>query len=160
MAENPKIEMIASFYTYYGDSGDNRKHNVKVAVDKIDGVTLAPEDEFSFNDVVGARTEDNGFKTAYIIKDGEFVEGIGGGMMSALNLFTMVVQDDKGNTYSFKPSLMNTTANARVNLRPYGFTLHSVVSTASAGTVNITFSSPVSTNEKIYILVQPCNHNH
>lgn len=86
------------------------------------------------------------------------VQGIGGGMMSALNLFTMVVQDDKGNTYSFKPSLMN--ANARVNLRPYGFTLHSVVSTASAGTVNITFSSPVSTNEKIYILVQPCNHNH
>lgn len=80
MAENPKIEMIASFYTYYGDSGDNRKHNVKVAVDKIDGVTLAPEDEFSFNDVVGARTEDNGFKTAYIIKDGEFVEGIGGGV--------------------------------------------------------------------------------
>ena len=88
------------------------------------------------------------------------VQGIGGGMMSALNLFTMVVQDDKGNTYSFKPSLMNTTANARVNLRPYGFTLHSVVSTASAGMVNITFSSPVSTNEKIYILVQPCNHNH
>ena len=83
------------------------------------------------------------------------VQGIGGGMMSALNLFTMVVQDDKGKTYSFKPSLMNTTANARVNLRPYGFTLHSVVSTASAGTVNITFSSPVSTNEKIYLLVQP-----
>lgn len=88
------------------------------------------------------------------------VQGIGGGMMPALNLFTMVVQDELGNTYSFKPGLMNTTANARVNLRPYGFTLHSVVSTASAGMVNITFSSPVSTNEKIYILVQPCNHNH
>ena len=88
------------------------------------------------------------------------VQGIGGGMMPKINLFTMVVQDELGNTYSFKPGLMNTTANARVNLRPYGFTLHSVVSTASAGMVNITFSSPVSTNEKIYILVQPCNHNH
>lgn len=80
MAESPKVEMIASFYTYYGDSGDNRKHNVKVAVEKIDGFTLAPEEEFSFNDVVGSRTEENGFKTAYIIKDGEFVEGIGGGV--------------------------------------------------------------------------------
>lgn len=88
------------------------------------------------------------------------VEGIGGGMMPALNLFTMVVQDELGNTYSFKPGLMNTTANARVNLRPYGFTLHSIGTTNSAGMVNITFSSPVSTNEKIYILVQPCNHNH
>lgn len=88
------------------------------------------------------------------------VQGIGGGMMPKINLFTMVVQDDKGKTYSFKPGLMNTTANARVNLRPHGFTLHSIGATKSAGTVNITFSSPVSTNEKIYILVQPCNHNH
>ena len=88
------------------------------------------------------------------------VQGIGGGMMPALNLFTMVVQDELENTYSFKPGLMNTTANARVNLRPYGFTLHGIGTTNSAGTVNITFSSPVSTNEKIYILVQPCNHNH
>ena len=94
------------------------------------------------------------------------VEGIGtdssgkAHIMPAINIFTMGVQDELGNTYSFKPGLMNTTANARVNLRPYGFTLHSIGATASAGTVNITFSSPVSTNEKIYILVQPCNHNH
>ena len=87
------------------------------------------------------------------------VQGIGG-MMPALNLFTMVAQDDKGNTYSFEPILLPTDASNRVNLRPYGFTLHSIGATKSAGTVNITFSSPVSTNEKIYILVQPCNHNH
>ena len=80
MAENPKVELIASFYTFYGESSANRKHNVKVAVDKINGTTLAPEEEFSFNDIVGKRTEENGFKTAYIIQDGEFVEGIGGGV--------------------------------------------------------------------------------
>jgi len=80
MAENPKVELIASFYTFYGESSANRKHNVKVAVDKINGTTLAPEEEFSFNDIVGKRSEENGFKTAYIIQDGEFVEGIGGGV--------------------------------------------------------------------------------
>ena len=84
------------------------------------------------------------------------VNGIGG-MMSALDLFTMVAKDDRGNTYSFKPILLLTNARNRVNLRPYGFTLHSVVSTNSAGTVNITFSSPVNDNEKIYLLVQPKN---
>ena len=80
MGEEPKVELIASFYTYYGESSENRKHNVKLASEKIDGTILAPEEEFSFNDIVGKRTEEQGFKTAYIIKDGEFVEGVGGGV--------------------------------------------------------------------------------
>lgn len=73
-------KLIARFSTYYGDSKPNRKDNVALACRKIDGMVLYPEDEFSFNDIVGARTVENGFKSAYIIKDGEFVEGIGGGV--------------------------------------------------------------------------------
>lgn len=88
------------------------------------------------------------------------VQGIGGGMMPALDLFTMVAKDDRGNTYSFKPILLPTKSSSRVDLRPYGFTLHGIGATDSAGTVNISFSSPVSENEKVYILVQPCNHDH
>lgn len=73
-------KLIARFSTYYGDSKPNRKDNVALACRKINGTVLYPEDEFSFNDIVGARTVENGFKSAYIIKDGEFVEGIGGGV--------------------------------------------------------------------------------
>ena len=73
-------KLIARLSTYYGDSKPNRKDNVALACRKIDGTVLYPEDEFSFNDIVGARTVENGFKSAYIIKDGEFVEGIGGGV--------------------------------------------------------------------------------
>lgn len=72
--------MIACFSTYYGDSKQNRKDNVALACRKIDGTVLYPEDEFSFNDTVGARTMKNGFKSAYIIQNGEFVEGVGGGV--------------------------------------------------------------------------------
>ena len=72
--------MIACFSTYYGDSKQNRKDNVALACRKIDGTVLYPEDEFSFNDTVGARTTKNGFKSAYIIQNGEFVEGVGGGV--------------------------------------------------------------------------------
>ncbi|MEG1663268.1 MAG: VanW family protein [Clostridia bacterium] len=79
-AEEPKIELIAKFSTYYGDSKQNRKDNIALACRKIDGTVLNPEDEFSFNGAVGRRTEANGFKTAYIIRDGEFVEGTGGGV--------------------------------------------------------------------------------
>lgn len=78
--EVPKVECISSFYTFYGDSGDNRKHNVALAVSKIDGVVVHPEEEFSFNDVVGPRREERGFKTAYVIVDGQFTLGVGGGV--------------------------------------------------------------------------------
>jgi len=80
MAKSDEYKLIARFSTYYGDSKPNRKDNVALACRKIDGTVLYPEDEFSFNDIVGARTVENGFKSAYIIKDGEFVEGIGGGV--------------------------------------------------------------------------------
>lgn len=75
-----QYRMIACFSTYYGDSSQNRKHNVALACRKIDGTVLYPEDEFSFNDVVGTRTIESGFKSAYIIQNGEFVEGVGGGV--------------------------------------------------------------------------------
>ncbi len=79
-AEIPKTTLLARFCTYYGDSSPSRKSNVELAARKINGVKLYPEEEFSFNAQVGARTEANGFKPAYIIQDGEFVEGVGGGV--------------------------------------------------------------------------------
>lgn len=78
--EEQALPLIARFSTYYGDSKQNRKDNIALASRKIDGVVLYPEDEFSFNDMVGKRTAENGFKAAYVIKDGDFVEGIGGGV--------------------------------------------------------------------------------
>ena len=79
-AETPNVKLLARFCTYYGDSAENRKSNIELACRKINGLTLYPEDEFSFNSQVGARTVANGFKTAYIIQDGDFVEGVGGGV--------------------------------------------------------------------------------
>ncbi len=79
-AEDPKVKLLARFCTYYGDSSENRKANVELACRKINGLTLYPEEEFSFNGQVGERTVKNGFKTAYIISDGDFVEGVGGGV--------------------------------------------------------------------------------
>ena len=79
-ASGYEVKLIAHFTTYYGESSEGRKSNVALAARRIDGTVLYPEDEFSFNDSVGRRTEANGFKSAYIIVDGEFKEGIGGGV--------------------------------------------------------------------------------
>ena len=78
--ETETYRLIAHFSTYYGDSKQNRKDNIALAARKIDGLVLYPEDELSFNDLVGRRTVENGFKTAYVIQNGDFVEGVGGGV--------------------------------------------------------------------------------
>lgn len=87
------------------------------------------------------------------------VEGINGNM-KAIDIFNVQSQDELGRTQDVRPGLMKTDANSRVDLRPYGFTLHSIGYTKSAGEIQLTFSSPVEDKEKVYILVQPCNHNH
>lgn len=79
-AEQPEIGLIAKFSTYYGDSSENRKHNVALAAKAIDGAVILPEEEFSFNDAVGARTEERGYRSAFVIMEGQYVEGVGGGV--------------------------------------------------------------------------------
>lgn len=88
------------------------------------------------------------------------VPGIGKNMI-AIPLLTWSITDATGAPrLPLKPIFLPHDESHRVDLRPYGFTLHFVGNTDSAGTVNVTFSSPGSENEKVYILVQPCNHNH
>lgn len=71
---------IASCTTSLATSSENRIHNVKLATEMLDGYTLAPGAIFSFNEVVGKRTEKRGFRTANVILEGKFVEGVGGGV--------------------------------------------------------------------------------
>lgn len=69
-----------SFTTYYGTSTENRKHNIKLASSKINGIILNDGEEFSFNKIVGVRNEENGFLPAKIIYNGDYTEGVGGGV--------------------------------------------------------------------------------
>ena len=78
---NPKdITLRAQFYTTYEKSSEERKSNILLAAKSIDNYLIDVGGEFSFNRVVGARTEKRGYKTAKIIVDGEFVDGVGGGV--------------------------------------------------------------------------------
>ncbi len=64
-------------------STDNRNENIRVAFSKIAGTVLQPGDTFSFNDIVGQRTEKNGFLPAIEYAYGEVSDGIGGGVCQA-----------------------------------------------------------------------------
>ena len=73
----------AGFSTSYANSSSDRKNNIELAMQKINGRVLQSGEEFSFNKAVGARTEANGFKSAKIIVGGEYVPGVGGGVCQA-----------------------------------------------------------------------------
>ena len=58
----------------------NRNTNVRLAAEAINGTVLQPGEEFSFNGVVGQRTEAKGYKGAAAYNNGEVVQEIGGGV--------------------------------------------------------------------------------
>lgn len=68
------------FTTSFASSGQNRRHNVKRAADSLNGTTVQPGEQFSFNQTVGERTPENGYKTAKVILDGLYTDGVGGGV--------------------------------------------------------------------------------
>lgn len=75
-----RTQKIAAFSTHYDAKNLPRSHNIELAAARISGSVLEPGGEFSFNKVVGKRTEANGFSEANVILDGEFVPGVGGGV--------------------------------------------------------------------------------
>ncbi len=71
--------VLGSFSTKFSVGEKLRNSNLKLAASHLDGYVLQPGVEFSFNDVVGARTEKEGYKIAHVILGGELVDGEAGG---------------------------------------------------------------------------------
>lgn len=72
--------LVSSFETDFSKSSAERKNNIKLAMQSIDGKFIKSGETFSFNDTTGLRNEMNGYKSAKVIKNGEYVEGVGGGV--------------------------------------------------------------------------------
>ena len=75
-----RTQKLAAYTTYFQENDEGRCKNISLAVGKIDGKTIMPNEKFSFNETVGARTAENGFQKAKIIQNGEFIQGVGGGV--------------------------------------------------------------------------------
>ncbi|GCD10207.1 VanW family protein [Clostridium tagluense] len=72
--------MISTVTTDFENSSENRSENIRVASSAINGKILMPGDIFSFNDEVGERSIERGYKTAKGIIDDKIVDDIGGGV--------------------------------------------------------------------------------
>lgn len=76
-------DTLASYSTHFRTDSENnlnRSINIGLAAKSIDGTLLLPDEEFSFNKIVGSRTPGKGYKIAHIFADGQIIDGTGGGV--------------------------------------------------------------------------------
>ncbi len=72
--------LIVSYATSLNDSSDDRKHNIMLATEAINGRILQPGEVFSFNEEIGSVTAEQGYREVLVIQNRKFVPGIGGGI--------------------------------------------------------------------------------
>jgi len=72
--------LLAQFTTSFNAENTNRSENVRVAAMALNGIMIKQDEAFSFNDVVGPRSQEAGYKNAKIILNNEFIDGLGGGV--------------------------------------------------------------------------------
>ena len=83
-SESLKSTLLANelgrFSSNYASSSNDRAYNIKLACEKINGYVLAPGEEFSYNNVVGPRTTERGFRIANVYVGNTVQPGVGGGI--------------------------------------------------------------------------------
>ena len=73
-------DIIGTYSTALVDKKKERVHNINLALKSLEDVSLEPGEVFSFNDVVGERSERTGYQKAYIFIGEEKTLGYGGGV--------------------------------------------------------------------------------
>lgn len=81
-AEAPSFTEVAEASTEFRTTGRarNRAHNVGLAAKFLTGSVIAPGQTLSFNDTVGERSAERGFRSAPVIASGRIRSGMGGGV--------------------------------------------------------------------------------
>jgi len=97
----------------------NRNANINLVCQTIDGLVLQPGDSFNFNEFVGKRTAEKGYKEAGGIFDGALRQELGGGICQANGtLFHSVMkadlQVDERHPHSWPSSYVDIGTDATV----------------------------------------------
>ena len=72
-------ELVAEATTFFTGSSSGRRANIALAASKFNGIIIGPNEEFSFNAILGPISEDEGYETGLVIYGGRTIEGVGGG---------------------------------------------------------------------------------
>lgn len=73
-------EKLGEYSTKFNAANTSRSYNIKLATKSVTDVLIRPGEVFSLNKTIGPRLAKYGFKTAKVIINNEYVDGIGGGI--------------------------------------------------------------------------------
>ena len=78
-----KLNLQSKFTTSIKNSQAGRRNNVTVALKKLNGLVVKPDEIVSFNKITSPQDASGGYQNAIVIVNGEYVNGIGGGICQA-----------------------------------------------------------------------------
>lgn len=137
-------DMLATYSTNFSSGNVPRSHNIALACDFISETVLAPGDVFSYNDTVGPRTAERGFREAGVYVGNKVEQGLGGGICQvSTTLFNAVVMADLNIVY-------RTNHSMPVSYAPPGRD-----ATVSYGSIDFKFSN--NTNAPIKLIASANN---
>ncbi len=85
-------ELISTSTTKFKKGQENRNNNIELAAKAINNVQLLPNEEFSFNNIVGERTKAKGYKEANTIYNKKIIQSVGGGICQVSTTLNMAVK--------------------------------------------------------------------
>ncbi len=150
------VDVLGQYSSKYAASNKNRSANVEQAGRNINGQTLLPGEVFSYNEAVGPRTAERGFKVASVYEANRVADGMGGGICQTCStLYPAVLYADLGiverYNHSLEVSYVPLGMDATVAWNSLDFKFKNttnypvkVVCSAGGGTVNVKI---VGTNE-------------
>ncbi len=72
--------VIGQFKTSFPTSTPGRKENIRISAQSLSKDIVMPGESLSFNQSTGPRSVSNGYKDAVVIMDGDYTDGVGGGV--------------------------------------------------------------------------------
>ncbi len=73
-------ELVAVGESYFTGSSSARDRNIRLGASKFNGIIIAPDQIFSFNEYLGEVTLEEGYDESYVIIGNRTVPGVGGGI--------------------------------------------------------------------------------
>ena len=133
--------VLAEYSSHFNAANENRSENIRIAAKSIDKQLVPSGEVFSFNEHVGLRVAESGFKEAPVLINGKSVPDIGGGVCQVSStLYNAILLAD------LKP-LSRTP-----HFHPLGYVPFGLDATVADNLIDFTFQNTLSSH--IYLLTK------
>ena len=114
-----KYELLATFTTET-TANANRNNNLEIACETINGTIVESGAQFSYNETLGKRTAEKGYKLAGAYNNGQHVQAYGGGICQLSTTmynacFAANLTIDERTAHSYEPSYVTPGQDATVS---------------------------------------------